>query len=172
MADETVWAAPSDDVLVLTHYSEDDVSDHLPGEDEETARRFGWWPNTSTPETVQRAFDEWAENWRTNGPRRTFAAGDKTRGRLVGGCQLRIRPDGVAQASYWTSVSERGKGFATRSRQLLYEYARSINLPVLEAEIAEDNLASRAVAERVGFTYTALFTEDKTRMTRYRLLLR
>jgi len=172
MADETGWAVPSDDVLVLTRYSEDDVSDHLAGEDEETVRRFGWWPYSSSPETVQRAFDEWAENWRTIGPTRTFAAREKEQGRLVGGCQLRIRPDGSAQVSYWTSASERGKGYATRSLQLLCEYARSIDVPVLEAEIAEDNLASRAVAERVGFTYTALFTDEETHMTRYQLLLR
>jgi len=166
MTDETQGSAPSDDVLALTHYTEADVEDHLAGEDEETARRFGWWPQSATPETVKRAFEEWTDHWRTSGPTRTFAARDKEDGRLVGGCQLRIRPDSVARISYWTSASERRKGYATRSLKLLCEYASSVGLTFLEAEIAEDNLASRAVAERSGFTYVEAFAEGDVLMSR------
>lgn len=172
MPDQGSVAAPSDDVLVLNRYSEEDVGGHLAGEDEETARRLGWWPQSSTPETVLRAFGEWAEQWRTNGPTRTFAARDKRLGRLVGGCQLRIKSDGSAQVSYWTSATERGKGYATRSLKLLCEYAGSIGVPLLEIEIAEDNLASRMVAERAGFSFVDAFREGECRMTRFHLPLK
>jgi len=45
----------SDGVVRLTGFASDDVEAHLEGEDEETARRLGWWPNSSTAETVLRA---------------------------------------------------------------------------------------------------------------------
>lgn len=62
-----------DEVIVLTGYDTDDVGAHLAGEDEETARRFGWWPKSSTPEGVLASFEEWAKDWQGDGPTRTFA---------------------------------------------------------------------------------------------------
>lgn len=64
----------SDGVVRLTGFAPVDVEAHLAGEDDETARRFGWWPNSSTEETVLRAFDEWAAGWRTNGAVQTSGA--------------------------------------------------------------------------------------------------
>jgi hypothetical protein len=34
--------------IILTGHTDDDVAAHVAGEDEETARRFGWWPKHST----------------------------------------------------------------------------------------------------------------------------
>jgi hypothetical protein len=97
----------TDGVIVLNAYTNDDIPAHLAGEDEETARRFGWWPQTSTEVTVRDAFNRWASNWQTGGPTRTFAAREAATGRLVGGCELRLQPGGSAQVSYWTSASQR-----------------------------------------------------------------
>jgi hypothetical protein len=36
-----------DGVIVLDQYTDAEVAAHLAGEDEETARRFGWWPESS-----------------------------------------------------------------------------------------------------------------------------
>ena len=33
-----------DGIIFLNRYTDDDIPAHLAGEDEETARRFGWWP--------------------------------------------------------------------------------------------------------------------------------
>lgn len=54
----------SDGVVRLTGFAPVDVEAHLAGEDDETALRFEWWPNSSTEEAVLRAFDEWAAGWR------------------------------------------------------------------------------------------------------------
>jgi RimJ/RimL family protein N-acetyltransferase len=81
--------ALSDGVIILTGYTDDDVAVHLAGEDEETARRFGWWPQKSTEDTVRSAFRRWALNWETAGPVRAFAARDAATSQLVGGCELR-----------------------------------------------------------------------------------
>lgn len=162
----------TDGVIVLNAYSDDDIAAHLAGEDMETARRFGWWPHTSGAVGVRDAFSRWARNWETGGPTRTFAAREAATGLLVGGCELRLQPDGSAEVSYWTSASKRRRGHATRALALLLRYARSISVTRAEAEIAIDNLASRRVAEKAGLHAAGTFTnEDGTAMIRYQTSL-
>jgi RimJ/RimL family protein N-acetyltransferase len=162
----------TDGVIVLNAYTNDDIHDHLAGEDEETARRFGWWPQTSTEAGVRDAFSCWAHQWATGGPTRTFAARQAATGRLVGGCELRVQPDGTAQVSYWTSASQRRRGHASRALTLLLQYARSIGVTRAEADVAIDNLASRRVAEKTGFHLVSTFTaEDGSGMLRYQTWL-
>jgi hypothetical protein len=43
----TVLPRLQDGVIVLDQYTDADAAAHLAGEDEETARRFGWWPESS-----------------------------------------------------------------------------------------------------------------------------
>jgi RimJ/RimL family protein N-acetyltransferase len=162
----------TDGVIILNAYTDDDIPAHLAGEDEETARRFGWWPQTSTEATVRDAFRRWAHHWETGGPIRTFAARLAATGRLVGGCELRLRPDGTAQVSYSISASQRHRGHATRALSLLLQYARSIGVTRAEADVATDNLASRRVAEKAGFHLVSVLTaEDGTGMSRYQAWL-
>lgn len=163
-------AAPflTDGVVVLDRHAEEDVAAHLHGEDEETARRFGWWPRQSTPETVRKAFAEWKRDWERNGPRRTFAVRDARSRTLVGGCEFRVQDDGSGHVSYWTNASDRGRGYATAAVTLLCEYAASIGVRVLESHVEADNHASRSVAEKAGFTQADVFIEaGGTEMVRY-----
>lgn len=158
----------TDGVIVLNGHTADDIPAHLAGEDEETARRFGWWPQTSTEAQVRRAYDNWASEWRTGGPTRAFAAREAATGRLVGGCELRLRPDGSAEVSYWTSAGQRRRGFSTRALGLLLQYGSSIGVTRFESHVAEDNVASRRVSERNGFRAAGTFTDtDGTFMIRY-----
>ncbi len=162
----------TDGVIVLDAYTNDDIPAHLAGEDEETARRFGWWPQTSTEATVRDAFSCWAHHWETGGPTRTFAARQAATGQLVGGCELRLQPDRTAQVSYWTTAGQRRHGHATRALTLLLQYAQSIGVTQAEADVASDNLASRRVAEKTGFHLASTFTgEDGTDMIRYQARL-
>lgn len=148
------------DGVMLTGHTKEDVPGHLAGEDEETARRFGWWPQQSTEATVRAAHQQWAAEWRSAGDTSTFAIRETVTGHLVGGCQLRLQTDGSGQISWWTHATERRKGYATRAVKLLVEYAESSGIDRLEAHVAEDNHASRKVAESAGFTYLNTFTED------------
>lgn len=158
------------DRIVLGAHAEGDVAAHLAGEDEETARRFGWWPKRSTEETVRAAYADWARNWRDDGPIRAFAARDPDTGTLVGGCELRIQPDGTGEVAYWTHAGQRGRGHARNALELLIGYAASIGATRLEAHVATGNCASRRVAESAGFTKAGAFTdEDGTEMIRYAL---
>lgn len=161
--------ALSDGAVTLNGYTDDDVADHLAGEDEETARRFGWWPEKSTEDGVRAAFRRWSYSWETGGPTRTFATRDAATGRLLGGCELRLQPDGSAHVSYWTSASARRRGHASRALALLLDYGRSIGIARFEAHVAVDNLASRRVSEKAGFRLAGTFTDEHgTPMVRYR----
>lgn len=160
-----------DGVIMVNTFTDDDVAVHLASEDEETARRFGWWPKTSTQTTVRDAIARWTNEWATGGSTRAFAAREMTSQGLIGGCELRIQPDGSGQVSYWTATTERRKGYASRSLLLLRQYAESIGITRLESHVAEDNLASRRVSEKAGFSLAGTFTaDDGTRMVRYEAL--
>ena len=156
------------DGIILNAHNDSEVAAHVAGEDEETARRFGWWPARSTEETVRAAYATWARNWQEDGPVRSFAARDPGSGALVGSCELRIGPDRTGRVSYWTHAGRRGRGYARNALALLVGYAASIGVTRLEAHVATDNRASRRVAESAGFTQAGTFTDDDgTEMIRY-----
>ncbi|HEX5414694.1 MAG TPA: GNAT family protein [Chloroflexota bacterium] len=142
----------ADGVVVLNGYTLDDVAAHLAGEDEETARRFGWYPERSTPETVRAAILAWQADWATQAARRTFAVREAATGRLVGGCEIRLKEDGIAHLSWWTGASFRGRGFASRAARLACAYAFGVlGVERLEVHVEPDNQASRGVARKAGF---------------------
>jgi RimJ/RimL family protein N-acetyltransferase len=155
------------DRIVLNAHAGSEAEAEAAGEDEETVRRFGW-PGYSTEETVRGAYAASARNWREDGPSRAFAARDPESAALVGGCELRIGPDGTGEVSYWTHAGQRGREYASNALALLAGYAASIGVTRLEAHVALDNHASRRVAEAAGFTQASTFTsEDGTEMFRY-----
>lgn len=89
-------------------------------------------------------------------------------GLLVGGCELRLGPAATAEVSYWTSASQRRRGYATRALVLLLDYARSIGITTAVADVADDNLPSRQVAEKAGLRKVSIFADsDGTTMIRY-----
>jgi RimJ/RimL family protein N-acetyltransferase len=158
----------TDGVILLNAHTYGDIAAHLAGEDEETARRFGWWPQKSTEAGVREAYDRWARQWRDGGPVRAFAAREVATGRLAGGCELRLQPDGSAEVSYWTSAGQRRRGFSTRALALLLQYGSSIGVTRFESHVAEDNVASRRVSEHNGFRAAGTFTDTDGRfMIRY-----
>jgi RimJ/RimL family protein N-acetyltransferase len=155
------------DRIVLSAHADSEAAAEAAGEDEETVHHFGW-PGYSTEETVRGAYAASARNWREDGPLRAFAARDPESGALVGGCELRLGPDGTGEVSYWTHAGKRGRGYASSALALLVGYAASIGVTRLEAHVALDNHASRRVAEAAGFTQASTFTgEDGTEMIRY-----
>lgn len=142
----------TDQVVVLNGHRLDDAASQVAGEDEEHARRFGWFPKRSTEDTVRAAIERWREQWHTDGPTRAFAVREAEIGELVGGCEIRLGDRGAAAMSYWVFPLFRGRGYATRAAGLVCDYAfGELELTLIELHIAADNTASRAVARRVGF---------------------
>jgi RimJ/RimL family protein N-acetyltransferase len=144
--------ALTDGVVVLDGFTADDVAAHLAGEDEEQARRFGWYPRRSTEDGVRAAFERWQEDWKTHGDTRAFAIRRPETRELLGGCQVRLREKRIGELSYWTLAAHRGQGVATRAVMLVCSFAfDELGLERVEAYIEPDNVASRRVVESVGF---------------------
>ena len=155
MHDQDVQAKPrlTDGVIVLDTFRLEDLDAQLAGDDEEQARRFGWYPATSTPETVRQAILRWQENWQTGGPTRAFAVRQVATGELVGGCEVRLKEPGLAHLSYWVFPAHRRRGLASRAVRLACGYAfAELGVERLELSIEADNVASQGVARRAGFT--------------------
>lgn len=143
----------TDGVIVLDGLTEADAPAHTAGEDDEHARRFGWYPRRSTEEGVRQAIRGWGDEWATGAPRRTFAMRDAETGVLAGGCEIRIvRGEGTAEMSYWTFPAWRRRGLATRAVRLACAWAfAELGMSRMELQIEPDNVASRRVAEAAGF---------------------
>jgi RimJ/RimL family protein N-acetyltransferase len=149
--------ALTDGVVQLDEFGPCDVDAHLANEDEEMARRFGWWPNRSTAHDVRAAFDRWAESWASGGPIRAFAVREVATPTLVGSCELRLEEDHIARASYSVGPGARRRGFASRALQLAVQWAfDGLGLARIELYIEIDNVASRGVARRCGFVEEGL----------------
>ena len=142
----------SDGVIRLDGHTAADVEAIVAGEDEEHARRFGWFPARSTPRTARAAIDRWRQQWRTCGPTRAFAAREAATGTLIGGCEIRLGQHGIAAMSYWVFRDFRRRGYATRAVRLASDYAfAELGVNLLEVHIAATNTGSRGVARRAGF---------------------
>jgi RimJ/RimL family protein N-acetyltransferase len=142
----------TDGVVQLDEFGPGDVDAHLANEDEEMARRFGWWPNRSTTHHVRAAFDHWAGCWASAGAIRAFAVRDLAAVRLVGSCELRLDDDQLARASYAVGPHARRRGFASRALRLAAGWAFDcLDVARIELYIEPDNAASRGVARRCGF---------------------
>lgn len=142
----------TDGVVRLDQFGAGDVDAHLANEDEEMARRFGWWPKRSEVQHARAAFDHWAESWARDGSVRAFAVREVASAALVGFCELRLQEDQIAHASYSTGPHARRRGFASRALQLVSRWAfDALDIVRIELYIETDNAASRGVARRCGF---------------------
>ncbi len=142
----------TDGVVVLDGHTLDDLDAHLAGEDDEQARRLGWYPASSTVETVRAAILRWQEEWRLGGATRAFAVRDAAAGELVGQCEVRLRDAAIGEMSYVVFAPYRGRGFASRAVRLACDYAfAELGVERMELYIEPDNLASRGVARKAGF---------------------
>jgi RimJ/RimL family protein N-acetyltransferase len=150
----------ADETVVLDAFTSKDVDAHLAGEDDEHARRFGWYPERSTEATVRAAFERWAQGWHSGGPTRALAVRKRDGGELVGGCEIRTGEGQVAEVSYWTFPQYRRRGYASHALLLLSDFAfRQLGVRRIEAQVESDNEASRRVVESVGFIEERTITE-------------
>jgi len=80
----------------------------------------------------------------------TFAIVDLSNGRVLGGIGLRWTED-VAEIGYWVREDARGRGVTTRALVLATGLALEQGAARVQLRADIENLASRRVAEKVGF---------------------
>lgn len=158
----------SDGVVTVDCLRLADAHAQWAGEDDEHARRFGWYPQRSTLESIRTFVADGQRQWRHRGPRRTLAIRLAHTRTLVGGCETRVQPDGNAEVSWWIFPEFRHEGLATRGVRLMLEYFRtSERVSTFVALIEPDNHASRGVARNTGFVEAGLQTGAAHPMLRY-----
>lgn len=137
---------------MLNGHESADVEAQVAGEDEEIARRFGWFPKRSSEQDAKQAIERWQHEWRIGGSTRAFAVREAATGTLVGGCEIRLGASGTASMSYWIFPPHRRRGCATRAVELTCDYAFArLGVELIELHIAATNHASLEVARRAGF---------------------
>jgi RimJ/RimL family protein N-acetyltransferase len=161
----------SDGVVQLDALTLSDAEAHWAGEDEEQARRFGWYPRRSTLDGVRAHILACEAEWRQGGPRLAWALREAGAKLLLGGCELRLQGDGTAHMSWWVFPSYRRRGFASRAVRLATQYAfQALGVREIEALVESDNLASLGVARKAGFVAFEEVQGGHTRLVRYVLV--
>lgn len=124
----------------------------LAGQDAQLAREIVGrrWDRARLEEFLERA-----ARWREDGPLREFAALDAATGALHGGGGLNALAPGLepgqAMLTYWLLAAHRGRGLGDELAEALVGQTRGwVELRELVLLIAPENLASRAVARRLG----------------------
>jgi RimJ/RimL family protein N-acetyltransferase len=88
----------------------------------------------------------------------TFAIVDAATGHVLGGIGLRWTED-VAEIGYWARVEARGRGVTTRALRLVTRLALEEGAARVQLRADVENLPSRRVAEKVGFTPEGVLRE-------------
>ncbi len=108
---------------MLDRLRADDMEAHLAGEDEEQARRFGWWPKRSGPEHFRAMLTADEHEWTGAGWRRRFAA--RIDGALVGGAvEADVEGDNRASRRVAEAAGFTNSGRKTPDGLLVYERRR------------------------------------------------
>ncbi len=143
----------TDGVVLLDRFTDADIDALWAGEDDGYVRRSRL-PGPLTRRDIANQIRQWQDQWRVGGTGRALAVRETGSRRLVGGCVLEVRPgDGeIAELSYWVFPPYRGRGYATRSAELVCRYAfDDLGVVRMELYIDRTNTASLRVATKAGF---------------------
>lgn len=148
--------ALSDDVVALRPWRAVDTHRRFVGFDNPECLRFSWPLTEPFTEAHVAAHFHAEEQARRKGVDVNLAMVDAADSDVVlGGSSLYDVDLDKARAAvgYWLSPQARGRGIAIRTVRLLARWAFDhLSIVGLELTCAPDNLASRRVAERCGFT--------------------
>lgn len=128
----------------------------------ESVERVGKWMGWLTPEYSAADSLEWARgagaDW-SKGLRYEFVIIDSVGGQVCGCCGLNgiNHEDLVCNLGYWVRESAARRGMATASARMLRDFGiHALGLKRIEIVVADGNIASRGVAEKLGAAYEGL----------------
>jgi len=123
-----------------------------------------WIPDLARRQTLADVRDGLQHLWQTrsSGQRLLFSIWTRADTRCVGEVGLHDIDwtSATASVGYWLRPSARGRGIVDEGLDLVLAYSRSLGLRCLNAHIAEENHASRRVAERNQFVQVGHRTAD------------
>jgi RimJ/RimL family protein N-acetyltransferase len=150
--------AITDGVVTLTAFVSEDAPVMCRADHDPEHRRWFDFPDDFVP-SFQHSLDviaRWASE-RAAGERFPFAVRATDTGVLLGGCELRPLGNSSANLSYWTYPSHRRRGIGSRAAGLACTVAfDDFGWDRIELLAHPENIASRAVARRLGFRETDL----------------
>lgn len=145
---------PSDGVISLRAWSEADVDEMvacLDG-DEEISRWLEQIPQPYTAADAQAFLSRTDET--------TFAVVDAEDGGVLGGVGLKWNDaHDVAEIGYWARLEARGRGVTTRALKLASILAFDEGAARVQLRADVENVSSRRVAEKAGFTAEGVLRE-------------
>ncbi|MGF1695590.1 GNAT family N-acetyltransferase [Vibrio lamellibrachiae] len=125
------------------------------------SRWLAWPPFCQTEQDfrlfIQRSLHDYAEG-------KSMTCAIIFEGKIVGNCSFNNIDHCLkkVEVGYWLSKGEQGKGIITRVvLQLIYIAFNEMEMEKVQLSAATDNLASRAVAERVGMTLEGIITNQE-----------
>lgn len=100
---------------------------------------------------------------------RMFHANLRYAGQIVGGIGIRFdRPHDACEIGYWIDKDATGRGVVTRATRALTSAAfREHAMHRVSIRAGEENARSRAVAERLGFTFEGVLRDNERVGDRY-----
>lgn len=141
--------------VYFRHFTDDDVLNHLRGEDADTVRWLSG--GASTEESVRNWFAANYENWTNDGPRFVFAI-ENEHNQLVGMIEVNVDAShfaglepGDANVSYGIYPQFRGQGFASAAVLGVEAFMRTMGVKRAIIRAQAQNVASLAVAIRCGY---------------------
>jgi ribosomal-protein-serine acetyltransferase len=148
------------DGVVLRHYEMDDLDALWAAIEQERERLAVWMPFLRDTKSID---DErgWLDS--VTAEPRGLGGGSLWRGdRLIGGAGL--IPDAfgiVGEIGYWVRLDEEGRGHVTRACRALIDAAfAELGLHRVVIRAGVENARSRAIPERLGFTYEGVAREE------------
>jgi RimJ/RimL family protein N-acetyltransferase/enamine deaminase RidA (YjgF/YER057c/UK114 family) len=153
-----------DGVIELAPLSMADIETIAAWDSDPDTQRWFDWPQVRSDgydalESAKRTVEEKRKGWEL-GAEAVFAVRRAGEPRSIGWCDLHFSDGGRAEVAYGILPAHRGRGVASRAVALIASWAFSqLGVARVELKAGTQNLASRAVARRAGFTPEGVMRE-------------
>lgn len=140
--------------LQLRPWTPYDEDDYLRAVNDPEVARWTGYPSPYPPELAQTFLSERAPEGWASGVHLTWAVRDATTGAVLAGVGLQRIEGGAADIAYWALPEGRGRGVTSDAVAAVCRWAfATLDLARIGWACSAGNHASRAVAQKVGFTF-------------------
>ena len=140
--------------VVLQPWTDRDIEALMAGRNDPEVVRWTGSPFPYTREHAERYVREETPQWWAEGSAATWAVHDAVSGEVLGGCALHSISGGEGEIAYYAMPEGRGRGIVTEAVAAVCRWGfGALDLERISWGCAAGNWGSRAVAQKVGFTF-------------------